>query len=387
MSRLRKLHQNKHRKLNRRRLLEIFAAAGVASTTATAVTPEDIQSADSDEVPVSLDLDGDHKWNVPLDWYERLLDAREVLEKNKQLPIERDGVISIEMNPGDLGGENPYLAVDIDEDKEVNINSRDLQGQNRDVRIVFNKISNPEMTKEGDSPGSDVNSDPCGDLTTTGDIPGGLEVVFGNARGTLTSRVSGPNFNEGWLTNTHVASSTSGDCGSDLIGAEAEHGGEKIGEVVAVDHDHDFVVIEPTEGRSPESKVVLPSDHDTEYDIQGTMSKDGFDTFSAEGWDVKKIGTTTCESSGTPHARGKPVTVKANDNCKSIGELYWDQVTWGSAINDIRPGDSGSLTFGSYPDSSNYLGMCINISVTGTNRVHGTPGWIVDNSEDYQWSS
>ncbi|WP_124190898.1 hypothetical protein [Natrarchaeobius oligotrophus] len=326
-------------------------------------------------------------WDVPLDWYDLILDARKALEDNKHLLEKAENVHSIEMDPGDVDGENPHLVVGLDENKKAEINSRDLQLQSDDIRVVFEEEPKPDTIEDSISAQSSIiDPDPCGDLWTSGPIPGGLGVVIGDALGTLTPSVySLQDRKSGWITNSHVASYATEKCGSDLIGIDAEHGGEKIGEVILVDHDRDFVVIEATESRPPSGQVVLPSDHDTAYDINGTMSKDGFDTFAGEGWDVKKVGTTSCETSGTPHRRGARVTSKVNDYCMTPGIPYTDQCSWGSAINDIRPGDSGSLTFGARPDSINHLAMCVNISFTFANRVHGTPGWVINRLSGYEW--
>lgn len=52
------IHSKKEHKLTRRRIMKMLTAAGVAPAAASRITVDDVKAADSDQIPISLDVGG-----------------------------------------------------------------------------------------------------------------------------------------------------------------------------------------------------------------------------------------------------------------------------------------------------------------------------------------
>jgi hypothetical protein len=116
MSQEKPLHELKNlngRKLTRRRVMKAAVAAGMSSSAALAMTPEDVKAADSDQVTIPFDVDGETKRQMPadlLDWYYRAGDATESI---KQGHAHKDAVMTIG-TVGPRAGDNPHVLVTLD---------------------------------------------------------------------------------------------------------------------------------------------------------------------------------------------------------------------------------------------------------------------------------
>ncbi|MCY4729814.1 twin-arginine translocation signal domain-containing protein [Natronomonas gomsonensis] len=82
---------NEH-KLTRRRVMKAAAAAGMSSAAVLTMTPDDVKAADSDQVTIPFDTEGEEKKQIAadvLDWYYR---ARDATDKIKEAHFGKDGV-------------------------------------------------------------------------------------------------------------------------------------------------------------------------------------------------------------------------------------------------------------------------------------------------------
>lgn len=110
------IHSKKTHKLTRRRVVRMLTAAGVAPAAASRITVDDVKAADDDQVPISLDVDGKIKENVPANWYDRIVHTRNVTDKIQESYGHRKSVIGIGYSAGERGGDNPYVVVGINQD-------------------------------------------------------------------------------------------------------------------------------------------------------------------------------------------------------------------------------------------------------------------------------
>lgn len=67
------IHRKESHKLTRRRIVKMLTASGVAPAAASLITVDDVKGADNDQVPISLDTNGEYKVNVAADWYDRVV--------------------------------------------------------------------------------------------------------------------------------------------------------------------------------------------------------------------------------------------------------------------------------------------------------------------------
>jgi hypothetical protein len=78
------------------------------------LTVDDVKGADSDQVPIYLDTQGNEKRYVPSDWYNKVLDARKARYKIEEKHLHKEGVLSVGYSPGKHGGDNPHVIVGLD---------------------------------------------------------------------------------------------------------------------------------------------------------------------------------------------------------------------------------------------------------------------------------
>ena len=101
------VHRSKDTKLTRRRILRTLTAAGVTPVAASRITVDDVKAADDDQVPISLDVKGEIKKNVPADWYDKLIHTRDIRSKLSRNHDHRESVLGVGYSPGKRGGGEP----------------------------------------------------------------------------------------------------------------------------------------------------------------------------------------------------------------------------------------------------------------------------------------
>lgn len=369
----------KSHKLTKRRLLKSLTATGVSVATAQRLMVEDVKGAASDQMVVSLDIDGESKYYVPKDWYDRLYQMYDVLDRMKERYTHKEGIAGVAGSAGERGGENPHV--------RVYLNSNSNKKEQRRGEIP-EKVDGIEIqVEERDPPelaACTANCDNYDDQNLYPDIPGGVMVSVENGQcGTLTPLaidINGTFAEDVLLTNAHVAG-----C-SNTIGASVFHPdrdtGQKIGELVGYDSETDIAKIETTSTVSALDEVAQASDIDNgvRYEIGGTLTKNGVATFQNEGWFIHKQGTATCHTKGTIDAFGSDYNTFAD--CP--GTIY-NCVEWGTG-NDLGDGDSGSITYGADPNSSEYFACNINSARYPLISVFGSAGYYIKERNNVYWN-
>lgn len=383
------IHSKKLHRFTRRRILKTLSAAGVSSAALGLLDVDTVRGAASDQIPISMDTEGNSTTYVEADWYDRLVKAREVFKtiENGFLPEQanprakmatkriRDAVTGVWLDAG-TGNSDPHIIVSVVEDAPGRGDAPGaIPEKMRGIPVEIEYTEREEETACSASSKSD-----------TSEMPGGLQVDFygpndGYANGTLTSRVwNRDNYDTLLMTAAHVPENAVEDeCGIELQGMDAYHNGTKIGEVDHVRHDHDVATIYPTDTTALD-KVWNPGNHSQKFHVKDTMSADGIDTFVSNNEKIKKCGRTTCLTEGTVSARGKKERAYVNEECT---EYWYDCVRWGG-FTSIDAGDSGSLAFGADPNGDGYLATNIN-SWRWFDYSSGPAGYAIDNNHNYYW--
>lgn len=329
------VHNEPLSSMGRRRFLSVVTGAGFAIGTAKYLTPEDFEVAASDQVPIVYgmarsnpdDLDSlePRKKLVPADWYNDLQAATRVKEKVDF--IHWDGVKGVGVIPGEYGGQNASVEVDILHRKADQLHGRipeEIDGVPIDLREV------------GEGKPGGCNQNDAGE-----NVPGSM-VCVGDANspvGTLAAPLI-KNGKPYFSTCKHIFEGT----GSEVTGKLLFHPDKNsaaIGEIVDTHCFDDFVVADPINIHTPDTRIEGASPDE----VIGQFSKSGLSDLKAQGEPLHKIGITTC------HTKGQIGSVDAQTS--HYGCVPKDgQVTWGTC-NDFDDGDSGSVTYHPDPDNPN----------------------------------
>jgi len=366
-------------KLTKRRLLKTLSSAGFGAATVGAISVDDVKAADSDQVTIALTCDGERKMRVSSDWYDHLVRARRVKEKVEDGWLQsgngnkdkHNDVFGVWLDAG-TGSNNPHVIVSIDEDSSTKGETRGEVPERRDdVRIAVE-----EMSREFEA----VCEPKC--KSSTSEMPGGLEVCFDGGCGTLGPQAFDYNdYTWGLTTAAHVPAQD-GMCGDDIIGENAYHCDDYIGQVKDIEHSHDMCIIEPSTDPLPE--VWNPDDHSERWEIiTDSLSADGVDYWMENDRRVWKYGKGSCYSDGEVKARGTKEDPFTNNPCTLGSETWDDCVRWGS-VGDLVGGDSGSIAFGADPDSNDFYACCQN-SWQWVNYAAGPAGYAWKNKHGYEW--
>ncbi|UPM42410.1 hypothetical protein [Halocatena salina] len=325
------------------------------------ITQEDIDGAASDEVPIVIGFHSDnpfdeptaHKRYVPADWYNDFLHATRMKHRVEQSLGAMPGVVSIGVSPGERGGDNSRLIVRL---------------QDSDVRTMMGEIpTHVEGVKIDVESVSGFESISCTDTlrnwsSSTAAIRGGYE-VRGNSNAPIGS-VGAPAFKNGkryLATCQHIFS------GNDATGSTLKHpDGTSLGTVKHTKCKEDYAMVK-LHGRYRIERAIRYSGYNG---ISGHFSYDGLGHLKSRGVNTQKVGRTTCRTSFSkiqttaetiytaPGCLPKPYSVFHKDN---------------SSGNDLKRGDSGSISFYESPNNSNkcWLVSFINYEDGKTNDVFG----------------
>lgn len=398
------IHTKRIRGMSRRRLLKTLTAFGFSSATAAALTPNDVQAADSDQVPISIDHSEESTVMVDADWYDRLQATRDTFGAMKRdwLPPQgrrnsnksqkahgpkdkHDDVIGLYISAG-KGNDNPHIIVSIDQDS----NTKDETRGNIPERRGGSRIKIEERDREKELAVDHTNCDDK-EVSNPDRIPGGVRIRFAgrDGHGTLTPRVVDGDFDHNYslATAAHVLSRDENECGDDLIGTSAYHHGNYIGSVVAVDHDLDMAIIHNSSSTNqPIPEVWHPVDHSQRWEpIEETLTKDGVDFWINNDRQLFKYGVSSCYTTGKVHSRGNTEQPAVNNQCS---DFWYDSVRWGE-FGSIERGDSGSITFGAHPDRDTFLACNINswrdFSAVDGEYSAGPAGYAWQDAHSYWW--
>jgi len=412
------IHRKRMGGMTRRRLLKTLTAFGFSASTAAALTSDDVQAADSDQVPISIDHSGKSIVMVDADWYDRLQKTRDNFDAMKRdwLPQqgrrnangrdrntnsekshgpndEHDDVIGLFISAG-KDNDNPHIIISIDQDSDT----KDETRGNIPERRGGSRIEIEEMDQQKEL--ATVHTD-CEDeeVSNPDKIPGGVRISFAgrDGYGTLTPRIVDGSFDHTYslATAAHVLSRDENECGDDFLGTSAYHHGNYIGDVVAVDHDLDMAIVHNSSSwDQPIPEVWHPADHSERWEpIEETLTSDGVDYWINNDRQVWKYGVSTCFTTGKVHSRGNTERAynyagPGPDVSTECADYWYECVRWGE-FGSIEAGDSGSITFGAHPDRDTFLACNINSwrwsSFSDGEYSAGPAGYAWQNDHSYWW--
>jgi hypothetical protein len=357
------VHDESLSSAGRRRFVKSLLGVGFGVTAANYLTAEDVLAAGKKEVPIVYGLvhgdDGSVKArtkNVPADWYNDLQHAMNAHDSRNF--HQRPGVLGSWVVPGEYGGQNASIDVDIlKEDARGNIPEHVDS-----VPVNVNKL-------EGFSVGK-CNTDDEGDV-----VRGGVKCTNGNGSyGTLSGRIRDTSTNDYYFaTSGHLFDNNTG--GSLYQPNDQD---PRIGKVTDAYCYSDLVVAEPKNGHTPDHHIKR-IDSGEPSNVVGIYTKTGLSELKASGELLEKVGVRTCHTQGQIQAVDGE-TCAYGCRCKS------EQLKWGSE-SDFNDGDSGSLNF--HPDLKNptedILIGGMNNAVTwwdGENYVWGTAAHHINNEHN-----
>lgn len=105
------INSKKESKLTRRRILKYLTAAGMAPSAAANITVDDVKAADSDQVPISIDVDGEIIEHVPADWYDRVVHTRDVRDKLARNHGRKESILAIGYDPATRDRGQPAVKI------------------------------------------------------------------------------------------------------------------------------------------------------------------------------------------------------------------------------------------------------------------------------------
>lgn len=347
--------------MGRRRLMKSLVGAGFGAS-AYHLTSEDVKAAASDQVPIVYAYARDPEnpsslkartKNVPADWYNDLQHAFSV--HNSKTFTNLPGVRASWVSPGERGGENASIEVDITDEVARGNAPESVEG----VPVKVNKVG-------------EFQTGNCNTKKTDSTVPGSVECDDGDGYATLAPRLYDPaNSDEYFATSNHVFGGANG--GESLYQADGENGNNKIGTVENGYCYMDLAIATPV-NRSPAPAIKL--EIADEVQVSGSYSKAGLSDIKSQGKLMYKVGVTTCSTQGK---------IKAVDGqtCAYGCRCKDGQVKWGTQSH-FDDGDSGSVTYHPDPDiSDSVIVGNMNNAVTwwtGENYVWGTGAYHIKDS-------
>lgn len=368
-------------RLTKRKVLRYAIGLGMSPIAATHITIDDVKAADSDQVPISLDTEGNYKTNVPKDWYERLKNAEEAKHKLESKFINREGIVAVGYDAGSKKGENPIAKVYLEKNHPKKEKRRgEIPERKNGVKV--------DILEENKGSGD---CDPG--YYEYEDVPGGIQITMmdkssGGGYCTSTSRLmNGSRWNRGygWATNAHCLPScppAEWDGTMELV-HKADGSSRPLGEVWFMDQYKDFVAIEAYDNVNPVSDVANPQYpyKSTRHHISGTASADGLsDLQSDDDIDFLKRGRSTCTTKGNITSLNTSQYVYQNCTESKLE----DQVKWDG---EVQEGDSGSLVYSEqvpYADNQRFASHMHSGSPLYGNG-YGPAGYAIRNDRNMWW--
>lgn len=330
----------KEHKLTRRRVMKAATAAGMSTASALTLTPKDVKAADSDQVTIPFDVDGEIKRQVDadmMDWYYRARDATNQISGEF---LTRDGVAAV----GTVGGvpkDNPHVIVRL-EDSNGKADERrgELPEERNAVRVETETASDSDFEEHCDP---DFWSESYKD-----EFPGGMRVTAtsNDGAGTNSSRMYDDGLNWfGWTTAGHVVDKCYG--GQDVY-HDADDQFYKIGVVSDIDEKRDVAFIEEDYNASTDWWNRNPDNFSDAEEILATVSEEGLVTIKDNGGDSEMYGIGGCHY--TLELKNWNLDVDEEWRCSST---RYDQIEMEEGtLTDTQKGDSGGLYFAEDPNSA-----------------------------------
>jgi hypothetical protein len=311
--------------MGRRRFITTLAGAGLGSMAAL-LTPDDVRAAGRDEVPLVYGRGREFEpltTTVPADWFADLRAAFDAHERSDVLSLP--GVVGSAVVPGELGGRNAALTVDVTDDEATG----SVPERVGDVAVEVNRVrSGAERTNEdSDERPFDGNR-----------IPGSVECGSRHAAATLCPAIydgETPFF----TTSNHLYGDDDNQHRGEPFFVKRRDGWRKVGEVRRGYALDDFVRVDPVNDAVPTSTI----DGGSPSVVIGQFTRAGLAHLKARGSKLEKIAAVSGYTAGAIQAIDG-MTCAYGTVCKH-GQLKW------GAQSSFTDGDSGSVSY--HPDLEN----------------------------------
>lgn len=386
---VRELNSKKKHKLTRRRVVKIAIGLGISSAVATNMTVDDVKASDSNQVTISLDVDGERKYVMDadyLDWVRRATRATTRIQNRftDQGDLE-DGLMKIGMVTGD-GEDNPHVRVVIDDSDTGDKRRSEMPERENGVRV--------EVEEGQDGEGRQTCEAECWP-ESDGSFPGGQRVhVPFEGGATSSSRMIEDDFNWfGWTTAAHAVP----DCKAN--GETMEHStidcNYAVGDGDFSDITRDVAFFEiRDDGPSTDDRNINPGDHSEQVKISSTPSEEGMAAIADEyeGEDaIEVFGQGSCRWAGELDGYNETRNVGDDNDCT---DTLYDQMNVEGGLqgtsDHVVPGDSGALFFIADPNDDNLhyalgsvAGYTSEFSFTYEN--YGAQGFTIYDLYDRAW--
>ncbi len=351
--------------MGRRRFVSTLLGAGLGSM-ATLLTPEDVASAGRNEVPLVYALGSDAQprtKTVPADWFA---DLRAALDAHRQSDLlSTPGVVGSAVVPGEFGGRNAALALDVTGDEAGGV----VPERVGDVPVEVNRVESTAAEPPHNSVPKSFEAN---------EVPGGIKCANRNAAATLA-----PAMYDGaepfFATSNHVYGGDEERYRGEPFFIFGRDGPRKIGKVRRGYQLDDFVRINPVNGFRPLSEVFGASPSA----VVGQFTRSGLAELKARGEKLEKIAPNSGHTSGAVQAIDG-MTCAYGKVCKR-GQLKWGSQT------DFADGDSGSVNYHpdpENPDSGLLVGGFNNARTwwPGEDYIWGTAAYRVTNEHGFTFS-
>lgn len=386
------LNQKNSNKLTRRRIMKIASAAGFSSATAAALTPEDVKAADSDQVTIAFDIQGEVKHQVPADWYDHLVRARDVRDNIEKRFLERNGVSAVGLSAG-KNQDNPHVQVTLTRENEASEERRgEIPERENEVRVDIEERPVSSLGYDCDREGMSSSDD---------EFPGSIHTELNEssyytagAYCTIGSQFFDEDtYERGWSTAAHCYENCDpNDYAIHDYNAALETW-VNYGNGIFADHEYDIAYIEPTNDISPISEVVDPSDHSNSRHIHDTVSEDGMATVENEDSIVRlwAVGSDDCNTRGNLYGYDQTwnedttrMTFSCTDTHRGVFEIE------GLFGDRASGGDSGGLWHVEEPNGSRFYAVGSHSFSDGEDsnyaRSYGIGGYAIQNAHNYWWT-
>ncbi|MFC7078867.1 hypothetical protein [Halorussus caseinilyticus] len=317
--------------MGRRRFVDTLLSLGFGALSASLLTAEDVRASGRDEVPIVYGLVRDgggvrpRRKTVPADWYE---DFRSALAAHRTLEvISREGVASSAVAPGEYGGSNASIRVEVTAEEARGAVPERVE----DTPVEVRKVSPGGSRPDRDPPG-----DPSDSAVVGEGVPGSVRIASDELYGTLAPAMRDPADGSLYFaTANHVFGGTDNE-GKSLYLLDGDR--TEIGSVRAGYPKSDLVCARPTSGYRPLHRIR----EESPGRVLGQFTKAGLADLKAAGEPLEKIGVKT------GHTKGE---IQAVDGftCAYGAVCKHGQLKWGRE-SGFADGDSGSVNYHPDPD-------------------------------------
>ena len=376
-------------KLTRRRIMKLATAAGMSSAVAANLTKADVKAASTDEVTISVDIQGNVKTQMAADRLEWLQRATKATKDVRNRHLKRDGVRGVRMNGG-ARGDNQHVIVLIDNNHPQKEKRRGEISEKHENGVRIEVEESEDKGGQTCSPETiDSESDP---------LPGGQQIQTRYEDDgsynyepplTISPRMWYPDGSScGWGTAAHGLK----DC---LAKGDIRHtggGNQAVGEVLIINWDLDFVFIElkGREGGTSNHNQHPEKDYD-DVEINGTVSEEGMQTVYDEYQQEEALGfygIGSCYEDFELMSWNATYRKGSGYDCQTyVYDQFYIRSDYGSVR--FQSGDSGGLVHTPDPTGGDYyyaIGSASGYqgSLDGWHN-HGPQGFSIDNQSGCQW--